>query len=345
MLKIVCYSLCLGLVPLAVFGTLTIDNNDGSKLDGRFYHENTTDDIDVELVFNSYFENGEIVSNTELLLVPSEDLQFPLVTLRLPFDEKDNRKVSGLLPSVVKAAQVAVDALSSGTNSTEMFLDIALMYQEFVTELYQALKEDDTTLNQLHYSLLYHSSVMGAAYRISEGATEVEDICLVSPKYEYQDGVFMCTQDLQLIMMLTPGGDEPMPPINDLPLGMDKEEQDPRSMNARYPDDPSIKVNRIQPTFFPRQRPSKFGKVKLPPMYLPRGLRPISGRMWGCCQTNRRKCMDFSDDCWSLDCLCQCCDRYFCGETCLNTKGLACSDDPEEKSILAPEVMRNIQCF
>ena len=345
MLKIVCFSLCLGLIPLSVLGTLTIDNNDGSKLDGRFYHENTTDDIDVELVFNSYFEDGKIVSKTELLLVPSEDLQFPLVTLELPLEEKDNRKVSGLLPSVVKAAKVAVDALSSQPNSTDMFLDVALMYQEFVTELYRALKEDDTTLNQLHYSLLYHSSVMAGAYRISEGATEVEDICLVSPKYEYQDGVFMCTQDLQLIMMLTPGSDEPMPPINDLPLGMDKEEQDPRSMNTRYPDDAIMKESTIQSSIYPSQKPSTLGKVKLPPMYLPRGFRPISGRMWGCCQTNRRKCADFSDDCWSLDCLCQCCDRYFCGEDCVNTKSMACSGDQEEKFAQTPEVMGNIQCF
>ena len=320
-LSLVLFSVCLGLVPLAVFGNLALEANTEKELSGIFYHDNITGDADVELMFSSIVEGDEIVSVTKVYIPLLNVSTVPLITLRIPLELKDERVVDGLLPMVLKAGTLAAQTVKEETNSSVMLVDVAEMYHEFVAELYAALIEEDAELNQLQYSLMYHASVMSAANQVSMGATDPDDICLVSPKYVYGTQYFLCMQDLEFIARQFEFLDEPMPPQSDLPL---KEEP-----YLRYPDDLKEEgESKVLPDRGISYYPQRKG-----PVFLERGVEPkglFTAKFWGCCMSRGRRCTQFSEDCYTLDCMCQCCDKYFCGEECTNTRGIGCDDADQQ---------------
>ena len=56
----------------------------------------------------------------------------------------------------------------------------------------------DIETNQVHFAVMYHAIIIRAALRIMNGARKTNDICQVSPDYEYTESssLFICTQDL-----------------------------------------------------------------------------------------------------------------------------------------------------
>ena len=149
------------------------------------------------LEFYSKMEGNYIVSVTTFSNLTS-GVRVQLTSLKLPaaVTAIHDRKNEHMLEKVLDAATVTATVFLEEENLPPISNSIVTYCYQFADVLFE--RTDGPS--QLRFSLMYHSAIMGCAKRITDGAQNPNDICSVSPRYYYGDGLFVCIQDLETAM-------------------------------------------------------------------------------------------------------------------------------------------------
>ena len=71
---------------------------------------------------------------------------------------------------------------------------MSAIYEAFADGLYKCIQTENPS--QLHFSVMYHVSVVGVAERICQGKDDAE-LCTVPKSYEFGVELFLCEEDIQ----------------------------------------------------------------------------------------------------------------------------------------------------
>ena len=254
-----------------------------NMLHGVYLIDGEESDLQLELL--AQIQGNEIVSITTFHK-ESEDVSLKLTSLSIPLKDLHHRKISNMRKRILEAAREAVEVFQAQAEHFPSLMDVETTYQEMADALFKATDDLELDRSQLRFILMYHSCIVGSARRISEGATEPDNICAIDPKYTYGTGLFICTQDLFDILGVPPESTDL------IERNPDKEQDDDETPEGG---------TRQKREYHPCCPPFRW---------------PPSGRHWGCCSNYGGRCWFASIVCWYHDCLCQCCGRWYCGWRC-----------------------------
>ena len=151
------------------------------------------------LEFYSKMEGNYIVSVTTFSNLTS-GVRVQLTSLKLPaaVTAIHDRKNEHMLEKVLDAAAVTATVFLEEEGLPPISDIIVNSYYQFADALFKQTGELGS--DQLRFSLMYHSAIMGSAKRITDGAQNPNDICSVSAQYYYGNRLFVCIQDLETLM-------------------------------------------------------------------------------------------------------------------------------------------------
>ena len=134
--------------------------------------------------FHAVLRQDVIYSMTTLKVASSG---YEELTTQLSFPAVQDRVIPQIDKLVVEAAtRVAESTACNIPNGLNQ------IYENLADRLYKCT--EDMGGSQLRFSVMYHETIIGSAKRICSGA---ETICTPSPKYTYNNGLFVCSEDLE----------------------------------------------------------------------------------------------------------------------------------------------------
>ena len=98
---------------------------------------------------------------------------------------------------ILQAARDTADNIRE-TNFPFEMNRLSAIYREIANLFDEKIRKKSR--NQFYYSLLYHSTIVGSAIRILEGATNESEMCSPFVKYQLGYTPFVCEQDLMLLI-------------------------------------------------------------------------------------------------------------------------------------------------
>ena len=134
--------------------------------------------------FHAVLRQDVIYSTTTLKVASSG---YEELTTQLSFPAVQDRVIPQIDKLVVEAATRVAE--STACNIPDGLNQI---YENLADRLYKCT--EDMGRSQLRFSVMYHETIIGSAKRICSGA---ETICTPSPKYTYNNGLFICSEDLE----------------------------------------------------------------------------------------------------------------------------------------------------
>ena len=204
--------------------------------------------------------------------IPTQNSHHEISVLKIPTSDMEKLKVTHMYEIILQAARDTADNIRE-TNFPFEMNRLSAIYSEIVNLFDEKIRKKSR--NQFYYSLLYHSTIVGSAIRILEGATNESEMCSPFVKYQLGYTPFVCEQDLMLLIS-DQNENKQDNPIEGQALG--------RSKRVCWPWGP----------YPPRHRP------------------------WYCCDIYNYfiPChLKHCSCCW-YDCICQCCDHWYCGWSC-----------------------------
>ena len=157
---------------------LDLRTADSNEVQGR-YESNGW-----KISFSASLQSDTIYSRTVATNTSDDDFE---LTIRLSFLDSKDRAVPGIEELVVEAAKELVE--TTQCSIPDRFNEV---YEDLADKLYQCTMELGPS--QLHFSIMYHETIVASALRICSGA---ETVCTPSPKYVYGNGMFICSEDLE----------------------------------------------------------------------------------------------------------------------------------------------------
>ena len=233
-------------------------------------------------------QDKDIVSESELFLA-EEDRSTPFTKLKIPARDKHRRTVPHLREKILQAARDSYQLLNA--NETLMFPDIEdLMeaYDNLANMLHRRVPLQYGQVNEVVFSIMYHSTIMGSVRRMIDGATEDDDICSTSPTYVYGKTLFVCSQEIERFA-------------------------------PKFISDDKIQAFTDKMTYSKAAARPKRGWFRRTVRYL---IWPITrpwlrGTDWGCCGSYNGFCWFANPVCYVHDAICTCCfSRWFCFSGC-----------------------------
>ena len=182
-------------------GLLQMDTHEDENISGKFYPNGKSSSWCI--VFSVNIEGYDIVSKSGIYLVTS-NLTFPFVKLSLPARYQHERVIPSMREKIVSAALNSCKAYNTASGLPAID-ELFEAYEDFVAELFKAIPHEDNEINEIALSLMYHSTIVTSVRRITEGAVSDNDICQESPTYTYGSTLFMCSQELEILLAKAEG--------------------------------------------------------------------------------------------------------------------------------------------
>ena len=150
----------------------------------KFFHgEYNTEQISV--TFSARVESNDILSFVSVTLL-EEDKH---LTTSLSFPSTNDRRIPFMDTHIIMAASKLLRNV--GCDVTPK---MSAIYEAFADGLYKCIQTESPS--QLHFSVMYHVSVVGVAERKCQGKDDVE-LCTVPKSYEFGMELFLCEEDIQ----------------------------------------------------------------------------------------------------------------------------------------------------
>ena len=105
---------------------------------------------------------------------------------------------------IVKAAHNSYKAYITAS-SLPTIDELFEAYEDYVAELFKAIPHKDNDIYEIAFSLMYHSTIVTSVRRIMEGAVSDDEICEESPTYTYGSTLFICSQELEILLTKAEG--------------------------------------------------------------------------------------------------------------------------------------------
>ena len=173
----------------------------------------------------------------------------------------------------------------------ELSKDINEVYEEFAEVLYECTTSSIGT-SQLRFSLMYHVPIMGSAHRI---CSKSEKICTSSPTYEIDNGLFICTEDLEELSK------------NIIEQGQQRKEE----IAAKQTKSESRITQRHVSSDCKKSHPLGWG---------------LHGNDVCCCGNYPGCCYFALSLCCTHDEACECCHTWWCGWQCVKSPYANCAE-------------------
>ncbi|XP_078000829.1 uncharacterized protein LOC144453416 [Glandiceps talaboti] len=254
------------------------------------------------------FEDHKVIVSSVTWL--RDDSNITLSKLHLPAQHLMDRKIKGIESAIEDSSELMANkVVESGLSIDEL----VSVYDFIADELFTQLLPRMERLTQLHFSLMYHSSIVHAAKRISSGYDG--DLCKAYKAYEYR-GIFICSQEYD--EHIRQSGVVSKEVQSDGNIMMTIKTEDMGSISGNVSD-----LNEIAEDIARMKACGAF-ECKVP------GCTSneydygwyILGSDWGCCANYPGCCYFANAICLVHDAICVCCDyKYFCG-------GPFCHPDP-----------------
>ena len=137
-----------------------------------------------------WFEGEDIVSVSEIWTKKEGNL-VESTALKIPY--KVSVKIDHMHTRVITAAKATAQVLKLSHLLPATVDDVVDAYWNMADSL-----AADMENSQVHFAVMYHAIIIRAALRVMNSARKTEDVCQVSPDYEYTESssLFICTQDL-----------------------------------------------------------------------------------------------------------------------------------------------------
>ena len=175
-------------IAVAVQATqLQLDNVNENGLEGIY--RPTTNTSNYYFKFSVAIEKDTVVSSSEIVL---DGEVVPFVLLKVPLLYKNKRMIDHMREKILLAARHTA-AVHNQTANMPLFSELIASYNDLADEMNDAIS--DKKGSQVFYMIMYHSTIIGSAFRIAIGAQEDWEICEPSPRYTKGSGLFICEQD------------------------------------------------------------------------------------------------------------------------------------------------------
>ena len=181
--------LLVGIAVAVQAAQLQLDNVEENGLEGIY--RPTTNTSDYYIKISVIIEKDTVVSSSEIILTGEV---VPLVSLKVPLLYKNKRVIDHMLEKILLAARRTA-AVYNQTANMPLFSELIASYNNLADEMNKAIS--DKKGSQVFFMIMYHSTIIGSAFRIAIGAQEDWEICEPSPRYTNGTGVFVCEQDVQ----------------------------------------------------------------------------------------------------------------------------------------------------
>ena len=154
-----------------------------------------------EFVVNFHVEvqDEEIVSHSKVAFIGEEDIAIPFTALKIPIADKHNKVIASMHHQVLQAARDSF-AMMIDTTSFPAIEGLEMAYENLANSLYKRLSQSE--MNEVAFSIMYHSTIVHSVRRLSEGAVKDDEICTPSPDYVHGKRPFMCEQDLYQVQLV-----------------------------------------------------------------------------------------------------------------------------------------------
>ena len=179
--------LLVGIAVAVRAAQLQLDNVDENGLEGIY--RPTTNTSNYYFKFQVAIEKDTVVSSSEIIL--TEEV-VPFISLKVPLLYKNKRVIDHMREKILLAARRTA-ALYNQTANMPPFSELIASYNDLADEMNDAIS--DKKGSQVLYMIMYHSTIIGSAFRIVIGAQEDWEICEPSPRYTKGSGLFICQQD------------------------------------------------------------------------------------------------------------------------------------------------------
>ena len=175
----------------AAHDQLQLDNVDKNGLEGIYRPTANTSDYHIK--FSVAIEKDTVVSSSEIILTGEV---IPFVSLKVPLLYKNQRVIDRMREYILLAARHTA-AVYNQTANMPPFSELIISYNDLADEMNKAISDKSS---QVFFMVMYHSTIIGSAYRIANGVQEDWEICEPSPRYINGTGLFICEQDVESYM-------------------------------------------------------------------------------------------------------------------------------------------------
>ena len=183
-------------------GLLQMGTLEDEKISGKFYPKGKSSSWCI--VFSVNIEGYDIVSTSDILNSMSSKLVLTFVKLSLPARYQHDRVIPSMREKVVRAARKSYKAFNTASDLPTID-ELFEAYEDFVAELFKVIPHEDNEINEIALSLMYHSTIVTSVRRITEGTVSDDEICEESPTYTYGSTLFLCSQELKILLATAEG--------------------------------------------------------------------------------------------------------------------------------------------
>ena len=181
--------------------TLPISNNEELMLELDIYKEDQirgsyhpTSNLSKFIVkFFVEVRDEEIVSHSEVAFIEEDGIGIPFTALKIPIADKHNMVIENMHQKVLRAARDSFATMNDATSFPNIE-ELEMVYENLANRLYKRLLQNE--MNEVTFSIMYHSTIVHSVRRLSEGAVENDEICTPYADYVHGKRPFTCEQDL-----------------------------------------------------------------------------------------------------------------------------------------------------
>ena len=183
-------------VPASFDGLLTLDVVRDDRIVGDFYPQEKVPEWYIK--FSVTVEDKEIVSKSKLVLV-HEIHTVPFTELKIPLKRQYHRIIPNMSVVVLQAAKGAFTTYT--THQLPDIRELVDAYNNLANALNQRFPLSFFEVNQFTSSIMYHSTIVGSVWRLTEGTTKDRKICHNNMLLTSSRGIhhFVCAQDIRRI--------------------------------------------------------------------------------------------------------------------------------------------------
>ena len=183
-------------VPVSYDGLLTLDVVRDDRIVGDFYPQENVPEWYVK--FSVVAENDKIVSRSELVLV-REKGRVPFTVLKIPAENKRHKII--VFPTMRgMVLQAAKDTFATyKANKLPDIRELVDAFDNLANAVHRRLSLSSVEVYQFASSIMYHSTIIGSVWRLTEGATESNAVCRMSLTFANRIRYLLCAQDIHRI--------------------------------------------------------------------------------------------------------------------------------------------------
>ena len=166
---------------------LELDIYEEDQIRGSYYPASNLSKFIVK--FHIEVQDEEIVSHSEVVLIGEKGIGIPFTALKIPIADKHNMVIENMQQKILQAAR---DSFATMINATSFptIEELEMAYENLANSLYERLSQSE--MNEVTFSIMYHSTIVHSVRRLSEGAVEDDEICTPSLDYVHGKRPFTC---------------------------------------------------------------------------------------------------------------------------------------------------------